>query len=196
MSVAGHFGLWLLGLAEPETQTTEAERECLARHAQGKLRLAEIGVWHGVTTLCLREAMQYSAVLYAIDPFEPGRLGFSIPRTIAHRNVRKCSNGSVEWLRCTGLEAAKRVIASGGEPIDLLFVDGDHSYAGLRDDWLSWSPLMKVTGIVALHDSRSCRSRRIEDAGSVRYTREVIMRDPAFELIEVVDTLTVLTRLQ
>lgn len=37
-------------------------------------------------------------------------------------------------------------------------------------------------------------ARQIEDAGSARYTREVISQDPRFEVVEVVDTLTVLRR--
>ena len=45
---------WCLGLAHGETQTTEAERDCIARRAAGRRRLAEIGVWHGVTTARLR----------------------------------------------------------------------------------------------------------------------------------------------
>jgi hypothetical protein len=36
--------------------------------------------------------------------------------------------------------------------------------------------------------------RQIDDAGSVRFTREVIARDPDFETIDTVDSLTVLRR--
>ena len=44
-------------LAEAETQTTSAERECLARHAAGEKRLVEIGVWRGVMNCLLRRVM-------------------------------------------------------------------------------------------------------------------------------------------
>lgn len=36
--------------------------------------------------------------------------------------------------------------------IDALFIDGDHSYKGVLIDWLLYSPLVKVGGIVAFHD--------------------------------------------
>jgi hypothetical protein len=47
-------------------------------------------------------------------------------------------------------------------------------------------------GAVALHDSRSVAGR--PDLDSVRYTREVIARDPRFEVVDEVDSLTVLRR--
>jgi cephalosporin hydroxylase len=36
--------------------------------------------------------------------------------------------------------------------VDVLFIDGDHSYAGVLTDWLLYSPLVKSGGIVAFHD--------------------------------------------
>jgi hypothetical protein len=78
--------------------------------------------------------------------------------------------------------------------VDFAFIDGDHSYEGLRGDWEAWSALVAEGGVVALHDSRSCDARRIDDAGSVRFTAEVIARDSRFEVLEEVDTLTVLRR--
>ena len=38
------------------------------------------------------------------------------------------------------------------EKIDLLFIDGDHSYAGCRSDVLAWLPKLKNNGIVIMHD--------------------------------------------
>ncbi len=78
--------------------------------------------------------------------------------------------------------------------IDFIFIDGDHSYEGLRGDWEAWSSLIVPGGCVALHDSCSTPTNNIESAGSVIYTREVVCRDTRFEIAEVVDTLTVLRR--
>jgi len=39
-----------------------------------------------------------------------------------------------------------------GPGIDLLFIDGDHSYAGCAGDILSWYDNVKVGGIIAIHD--------------------------------------------
>ena len=196
MRVMTHFLLWNLGLARAETQTSEAERDCLARHAAGRRRLVEVGVWHGVTTCRLRRAMARDALLLAVDPYEKGRLGFSAQRYIARREVAKVGNGAVRWERKPGVEAAREYAARGDEGVDFVFIDGDHSFEGLRGDWEAWSGLVAEGGVVALHDSCSSAARQIDDAGSARYTREVIARDPRFEVVEVVDTLTVLRRVR
>ncbi|MCI0400646.1 MAG: class I SAM-dependent methyltransferase [Gammaproteobacteria bacterium] len=194
MRVTTHFLLWSFGLAEAETHTTTPERDCLARHAFRKKRLVEIGVWHGITTCCLRKAMAADGVLFAVDPYPVGRLGFSAQRVISYSQVHKIRNGYVRWLRKTGVEAARDHLASSEEPVDFVFIDGDHSYEGLRGDWQGWSPLVGLGGIVALHDSCSSATRQIDNAGSVIFTREVVLHDQCFEPIETTDTLTVLRR--
>jgi predicted O-methyltransferase YrrM len=178
-----------MGLASATTQTTCAERDCLARHAAGRRRLVEIGVWHGVTTRRLRAAMHPNGVLSAVDPFPVGRLGFSVQQYIAYREVSAVANGHVEWLRTTGSDAAR-----DHDPVDFVFIDGDHSEAGLLADWRAWSPLVQTGGIVALHDSRSTPERPINDAGSVKVTNQVILRDERFAVVDTVDSLTVLRK--
>jgi predicted O-methyltransferase YrrM len=192
MRVLTHFGLWSLGLAHAETQTTEAERDCLARYAAGKKRLAEIGVWHGVTTCRLRASMAADGTLFAVDPYPKGRLGFSTQRIIARKEVAKIANGSVTWVRRTGAEAAREL--AGFAPYDFVFVDGDHSYEGLRADWTGWRGLLAENGIIALHDSRSTPERPIEDCGSVQFTSRIILLDRCFEVVDTINSLTVLRR--
>src|SRR5262245_38266785 len=99
MSVVWHFCRWLLGIAPPEVWTSPAERACLVRHARGKRRLVEVGVWHGGTSRELRKAMAGDGVLYAVDPYPPGRLGISLPRIVGRRELKKVDNGRVEWIR-------------------------------------------------------------------------------------------------
>jgi predicted O-methyltransferase YrrM len=187
--VAAHYVAWLMGLAEAETQTTLRERDCLAVHAAGRKRLVEIGVWHGVTTARLRAAMDPSGELSAVDPFPSGRLGIHFQERIARRQLSRVPGGRVRWLKTTGAEAA-----SGHHPVDFVFIDGDHSEAGLLADWRAWSDLVAQGGIVALHDSRSTPERPIDGAGSVKVTNAVILRDARFESVDAVDSLTVLRR--
>ena len=37
-------------------------------------------------------------------------------------------------------------------PIDVLFIDGDHTYAGVRQDWLMYRSLCARGALVAFHD--------------------------------------------
>jgi len=189
VKVLSHYIAWTIGLAPATTQTTSAERDCLARYATGRRRLVEIGVWHGVTTKRLRGAMHAQGVLSAVDPFPVGRLGFSVQQHIAHREVNSIANGQVAWLRTTGAAAAR-----DHQSVDFVFIDGDHSEHGLLADWRAWSPLVEAGGIVALHDSRSTPERQIDDAGSVKVTNDVILRDERFSVVDTVDSLTVLQR--
>ena len=39
-----------------------------------------------------------------------------------------------------------------GTPLDFLFIDGDHSYQGVRRDFLDYVPLVRPGGLVAFHD--------------------------------------------
>ena len=189
MGVLTHYLAWTFGLVAAETQTTEAERDCLTRHASGRRRLVEIGVWHGVTTRRLRAAMDRNGTLTAVDPFPAGRLGVSLQQRIAHREVGAVRNGHVTWIRARGTEAAP-----GHDPVEFIFIDGDHSEEGLLADWRAWHSLVAPGGIVALHDSRSYPGRQIDDAGSVKVTRDVICADPGFAVVEEVDSLTVLRK--
>lgn len=40
----------------------------------------------------------------------------------------------------------------GGQKADLLFIDGDHSYAGVRRDYELWRDLVRPGGYIVLHD--------------------------------------------
>jgi predicted O-methyltransferase YrrM len=194
MRVLRHYLLWRVGLSRAETQTTEAERDALAQAAASRRCLVEIGVWHGVTTRRLRAVMAPDGILYAIDPYPPGRLGISFQRLIARSEVASVPNGEVRWVRQTGADAARLLAPELAGRVDFVFIDGDHSYEGLMGDWTGWSPLVAPGGIIALHDSRPTPSRPIHDAGSVRYTEAVIRKDERFRVVNEVDGLTILRK--
>jgi len=40
----------------------------------------------------------------------------------------------------------------GGKPIDVLFIDGDHTYGGCDLDYKMYSPLVRTGGIIGVHD--------------------------------------------
>jgi predicted O-methyltransferase YrrM len=55
----------------------------------------------------------------------------------------------VEILRCFSARAAEQ----WSRPIDLLFIDGDHSCEGVKRDWALFAPHVKEFGIVMFHDT-------------------------------------------
>jgi len=191
VSVLLHLVKWRLGLAPAEVWTTLAERDCLERHAAGKRRLAEIGVWHGGTSCRLRAAMAPDATLYAVDPYENGRLGFSIPRLVGMSEVGRIRNGRVVWVRKTGTEAG-RTPEIRRAPFDFVFIDDAQSDEMLRAEWETWSPLVQPGGIIALHDTQTMPGEG--EQSSVRFAREVVFADDRFDVLETVDSMTVLRR--
>jgi predicted O-methyltransferase YrrM len=177
-----------LGLVQADTQTTSAERACLARHAFGRRSLVELGVMHGVTTAVLRRAMADDGVVTGIDRHPRGRLFVSFERLVASHQLARHPRGRAVLLRQWSHEAAR----DWTTPIDFLFIDGDHSWSGLERDWRDWTRHIVAGGIVALHDSRSVPDR--EDLDSVRFTSDVVLRDARFAAVDAVDSLTVLER--
>jgi predicted O-methyltransferase YrrM len=184
-----YFVLQWLRLKAPETQTTQEERACLSRYAKSRKKLVEVGVFQGVTTRVLREAMHPDGVLFGIDPFFKNRLGVCFYRLIAFRNVDEVKKGHVKWLEMTSLEALRGPILREGKDLDFVFIDGDHSWEGIDADWKGVKDLIVPGGIVALHDSRNCGG-----CGSEQYTQQVILKDSQYQVIDTVDSLTVLSR--
>jgi len=40
----------------------------------------------------------------------------------------------------------------GGEPIDVLFIDADHTFEGVKQDYLMYAPMVANEGLIAMHD--------------------------------------------
>lgn len=70
-------------------------------------------------------------------------------------------------------------IASVQGPFDFAFIDGDHSYEGVRADWLAWSPLIRPGGLVAFHDTWPNFDRH--EPGVVRWVDELRHHLPSIE---------------
>ncbi len=49
----------------------------------------------------------------------------------------------------------------GDELLDFLFIDGDHSRAGVTQDWNDYRPLVRPSGLIALHDIRDSEYHRV-----------------------------------
>jgi cephalosporin hydroxylase len=49
-----------------------------------------------------------------------------------------------------------------GAWIDVLHIDGDHSYVGVRADYAEYSPLVRSGGLVLIHDVLNIRDPRVD----------------------------------
>ena len=91
--------------------------------------------------------------LYAIDPHcqtQWNDANSTDSFAIMSEHLRKAGlTEYVEIVRKTSGEAAK----GWKREIDLIFIDGDHSYAGVKADWELFLPHLKEFGVVVFHDT-------------------------------------------
>jgi predicted O-methyltransferase YrrM len=79
-------------------------------------------------------------------------------------------------------EAITRLLA--GRQLDFLFIDGDHTYDGVRQDFEMYSPLVRTGGLVALHDiaehpaESECQVSRFWNEIKNRYSHQEVIADP------------------
>lgn len=117
--------------------------------------VVEIGTACGGTLFLLSRAASDDATLISID-LPGGEFGGGYSRLRAAVFRRFARHGqSIVLLRADSkapetVSHVRRVLA--GRRIELLFIDGDHTLAGVTADWDNYSPLVAESGIIALHD--------------------------------------------
>jgi len=149
------------GLIGPRPMHSEAEAALLARLAAGRRTVVEIGTYEGSSAVVFAGAMDTDATLHLIDSYEGNALLFGwrgterATRQLMDRATRDRGGPHVEWH----VARSSEVVASWSDPIDLLFIDGDHSEQGTRSDWDGFSPHVVVGGVVIFHDARHGQPR-------------------------------------
>lgn len=128
---------------------TDEEGEALydlARRCRGDGAIVEIGSWKGKSTVCLGLGSQAGASvpIYAIDPHADYRFGDF------KTNIERA--GIAELVRPVA-SLSQAAAGSFDEPIELLFVDGSHEEALVREDFDKWVPKVVDGGWVAFHDT-------------------------------------------
>lgn len=115
----------------------------------------EIGSARGWSTCLIGLALRENGRgrLHAIDPHTSNDWSdknSSNSRQVLEANLEKVGVSElVEIHQKYSTEAAKGWTA----PIDLLFIDGDHSYEGVKQDWDLFSPFVKEFGVTLFHDT-------------------------------------------
>jgi predicted O-methyltransferase YrrM len=147
------------GLIRPRPMHTAAEAEMLTRLATGARCVVELGVYEGSSAFVFCDALSPEAQLHLIDPFvdESGwamRQGWhatpSATRFAVQRHARR-GGPRIRWHIARSQDVGREW---RGPPLDVVFVDGDHSPQGCREDWDVWHPHVRSGGAVAFHDAR------------------------------------------
>ena len=181
-------------LVNATSQTIPAELDALERYAAGACGALEIGTHQGVSAARIAGALAPDGILYCVDPWPvTEKRGTNPCWSICQRHLRH--SGAENRIRI--LRGSSRAMASQvPEQLDFAFVDGDHSWEGIRTDWMIVSEKMLVGGLVCLHDSFTPAGEGWRHPDSCVYFEKVIQNDDRFSLIDVVHSLAVLRKIK
>lgn len=145
----------------------------------------EIGTASGGTLFLWTRVAADDALILSLDlPQGPWGGGYRPWRSPFYRRLGR-SRQHIRLLRgdSRSSEMAAAVRAHlGNRTLDFLFIDGDHSYEGVRSDFEKYATLVRPGGIVALHDI--CPDESRPDLGVDRFWRELRGRFECEELVE------------
>jgi predicted O-methyltransferase YrrM len=118
-------------------------------------RILEIGTAGGGTLFLFTKIASPYATIVSVD-LPGGKFGGGYPNACIPLYRSFASNGQEIYLirQNSHSEAALIEVKAivGEQKFDLIFIDGDHTYEGLKTDFCIYSQLMKENGIMAFHD--------------------------------------------
>ena len=163
--------------------------------------IVEVGSFLGSGTILLAgpRQMRGSGKVHCVDPFDCSGDSFSIPHynnilaTLGGGSVRDRFNENIrqaglsDWIQVHRGRATD-IAAKWSTPIDMLFLDGDHSRVGAWQAYESWSPFLKAGGVIALHNSQPGPHTPDHDGNLWVVKREI--HSPQYSNIRLIDTTT------
>jgi predicted O-methyltransferase YrrM len=126
--------------------------------------IVEIGSHLGKSSMVLAQALRKKGggILHCIDPFDASgdsgaqhlyekrqaELGINLLEAFKRNMARY---GVLSFVR--PIKGFSHIVAKdfSGE-IDMVFIDGNHDYEAVKNDFLDWSPRLREGGVIALHD--------------------------------------------
>ena len=150
-----------------EGWTNEEELGWLAEQAQltgESSKIVEIGVFLGRSALALADNADWGSVIYCVDSYasydDEGVA--SVVEAGSWDSVYEQAKGNL-YFPYGNLESSNRVVffreASTraalrflDHSIDMIFIDGDHSYSAVMADITAWERTIKPGGLICGHD--------------------------------------------
>jgi predicted O-methyltransferase YrrM len=147
-------------------------------------RILEIGTARGGTLYLWTQAATDNAVIVSVD-LPGGEFGGAYPlcRVQFYQSfvkpgqkmhlLRKDSHDIQTMQEVEGL--------FGNKPVDFAFIDGDHTYEGVKADFLNYGDLVRPGGVIAFHDILP--TSKFPDIQVFRFWQEIKEKYPTKELI-------------
>lgn len=174
----------------------------LARRCTGRGVIVEIGSFKGKSTIWLAKGSEAGAgvPVYAIDP----HTGSEEHQATAGGQVWTYEEFLVNLRRARAEELVHPLVTTSAQaatsfhlPVELLFIDGDHRYEAVRQDFDLWFPKLIEGGYLLMHDTirwdgprrvareslyRSRHFRRVGFVHSISFGQKVACNAPADRL--------------
>ncbi len=140
--------------------------------------IVEIGSATGGTLLAWRRAFPEARILSIDLPGGPYSAGDPI---VLPSGVELIVGDSHQ--QTTLDELVRRL---DGDPVDLLFIDGDHTFMGVRSDFAMYGPLVRSMGVIAFHDI--CQHPMMPDVEVSKFWRQLKWPGWRYEVVTEPDT--------
>lgn len=170
------------------SNSLDCENKAHAKYAsQAKEVIVEIGVQFGGTTKLLLD--NSSCLVYGIDPIV---LDSTYPSELG--DIEKINKLRDEYSRFIFIQDYSfNIVKTWEKLIDYLFIDGDHSYDAVKQDFNDWFPFVKQGGIISLHDSAYFRGFK-GWPGPSKFTDEILY-DKRLKYIATPQAMTIFKKL-
>jgi len=129
----------------------------IANNLPSNANIAEIGSWKGKSTIWLASALtdKKGTKVYSIDPH------VGSPEKVNEYQKVDTFGKFQENVAVNGLEnqvislkmASRKAFSVFKDTIDLLFIDGSHTYPAVKEDFSLWKSKMKKGGWIVMHDA-------------------------------------------
>jgi predicted O-methyltransferase YrrM len=140
---------------EPRQNPLEIEELYRLVCEMGPTRVLEIGTARGGTLYLWIQAATQEATIVSVD-LPGGEFGGAYPASRVPFYGAFARPGQKLYLVRKDShkpETVKEVCdLYGDHPVDFAFIDGDHSYEGVKSDFFNYGPLVRPGGMIAFHD--------------------------------------------
>ena len=136
----------------------------------GAARIVEIGRYQGGSTILMAAAMADGGRLHSYDTHRrrtADYTGADMDAALLDALGRYGLDGAVE------LHLEDSTLAPAPGPCDLVFVDGDHTYPGVRGDYEHWRPHLRAGGHLLFHDAVMRGTLSTGEPDSARLVAEI-----------------------
>ena len=148
-------------------------------------KVMEIGTFQGGNLCVLCRLSSPTADIISVD-LPGGKFGggYSAMRSLLYRSFRKPFQAMHLIRGDSHSDEVLTRVKSITQSLDILFIDGDHTYEGVKCDFFAYSPLVRAGGVVAFHDivehpkDSDCEVSRFWNEIKEQYRHEEIIENP------------------